>query len=94
VRPISDRAYQELALHGGYFGQTPDHQIGKPGHVVLHPTPEPAALPLVRHLRNQPAPHLMPSPREIANTATPITGIGVHVFFQIHLQEGNPRFLG
>jgi len=59
-----------------------DHQIafGEPGHVVLDPTPEPAALPLVRHLCSQSAPHLMPSPREIANTAVPITGIGVHVF--------------
>jgi hypothetical protein len=79
-----------------YFGQIPDHQIafGEPGHVVLDPTPEPAALPLVRHLCSPSAPHLMPSPREIANTAVLIRGIGVHVFFQIHLQGGNPRFLG
>lgn len=33
-----------------YFGQILDHQIafGEPGHVVLDPTPEPAAWPLVR----------------------------------------------
>lgn len=77
-----------------YFGQIPDHQIafGEPGHVVLDPTPEPAALPLVRHLCSPSAPHLMPSPRETANTAVLIRGIGVHAFSRTTFREAIQDF--
>jgi hypothetical protein len=45
VHPISDRAYQKL-FSMFLFDETPDHRIAfaEPGHVVLGPTPEPAAL--------------------------------------------------
>jgi hypothetical protein len=75
------------------FDETPDHRIAfaEPGHLVLGPTPEPAACDIyvINLLHNS------CQAQKIANTAVPITGIGVYVFFfPIHLQGRQSKISG